>query len=102
MCWRNSQGGHGLKKIREAKDGELSEIHILETLEKFSKRPETRIDMRRLLDGLTPSAHIYAKHLVMSGPSSLAAAAKTCGLRVEEVESAIKELEVGIAKIRKN
>lgn len=85
---------------REAKPGELSEIHILEALEKLSRRPESRIDVQKLIDNLTPVAKTYARHLITSGPSSLLSAAKACGLKVIEIEDAIKELERGILKIR--
>jgi hypothetical protein len=81
------------KKPREAKPGEIREINILETLERMSKRPESRLDVQRMLDGLTEKCQIYIKHLVMSGPSSIKAAAKACGLTPEEVEAALQELE---------
>lgn len=86
---------------REAKPGELREIKILETLEKLSKRADSRLDVQRLLDRLTPNTQIYVKHLVMSGPSSIKAAAKACELKPEEIEAAITELEQGIATIRR-
>ena len=77
----------------------LREIEILETLERFAKRPETRMDVQRLLDGLTPSTRIYARHLVTSGPSSILSAAKACGLKSEEIEAAIQEIEAAIQEI---
>lgn len=88
------------KKTRDAKPGELREIHVLELMEKLSKRPESRMDLQRLLEKLSPTGQIYARHLVTSGPSSMKAAAKDCELKVDEVEAALLELEGGIAKIR--
>ena len=87
-------------KTREANPGELREIHILETLERMSHRPETRIDIQKMLSSLSNSGQIYAKHLVMSGPSDLASAAKACQLIEEQIELAIQELEKGISRIR--
>jgi len=89
-----------MKKTREAKPGEIREINILETLEKMSKRPESRMDVQKLLGSLSPSGQIYIKHLVMSGPSSVKAAAKACALSVEDIEAALQELENGIASLR--
>ncbi len=86
---------------REAKPGELREINALETLEKLSKRADSRLDVQRLLDRLSPNAQIYVKHLVMSGPSSFKAAAKTLEMKAEDVEAALVELEKGIAAIRR-
>lgn len=80
------------KKTREAKPGELKEIHILESLERLSKRPESRMDVQKMLSNLSPKAHAYAKHLVMSGPSSIAAAAKACEMSEAEIEAAMLEL----------
>jgi hypothetical protein len=88
------------KKPREAKPGELREIHILESLERLSKRPESRMDVQRMLDGLTPNTKTYCKHLVMSGPSSLLSAAKTLSLTVQEIEAALDEIEKGIDSLR--
>jgi hypothetical protein len=88
------------KKPREAKPGELREIHILERLEKFSKRPETRMDVQKILSNLSPIGQIYAKHLVMSGPSSILSAARALGLKSSEIEAAIEELERGLASLR--
>lgn len=85
---------------RDAKPGELREINALEVLEKLSKRADSRLDVQRLLDKLSPNAQIYVKHLVMSGPSSLKAAAKTLELKAEDIEAALTELEKGIAAIR--
>jgi hypothetical protein len=90
-----------VKKTRDAKPGELREINILESLERLSKRSESRMDVQRLLDGLSPNSKIYAKHLVMSGPSSIGAAAKACGVRSEEIVFALQELEKGIVNLRK-
>jgi hypothetical protein len=88
------------KKAREAKPGELREIRVLELFEKFSKRPETRLDLQRLLEKLSPTCQTYIRHLVTSGPSSIKAAAKACELKSEEVEAALVELEAGITKLR--
>lgn len=88
------------KKTRDAKPGELREIRILELMERLSKRPESRMDLQRLLDRLSPTGQIYVKHLVTSGPSSIKAAAKSCSLKAEDIESAQLELEAGIAKLR--
>ena len=88
------------RKTREAKPGELREIRILEMFEKFSKRPESRMDLQRVLEKLSPIGQVYIKHLVTSGPSSIKAAAKACGLKSEEIEAALVELEAGIAWLR--
>jgi hypothetical protein len=88
------------KKTRDAKPGELREIRILEQFERLSKRPESRMDLQRLLERLSPACQIYTRHLVTSGPSSLKAAAKACELKVEDIESALAELEAGIASLR--
>jgi hypothetical protein len=86
---------------REAKPGELREINVLEFLEKRSRRTDLRLDVQRLLENLSPTAQVYVKHLVMSGPSSIKAAAKACELKAVEVEAALTELETAIAAIRK-
>ena len=57
-----------ISKTREAKPGELKEINILEDLEKLSRRPESRIDLQKLLENLSENSKIYAKHLFSSGP----------------------------------
>lgn len=88
------------KKTREAKPGELREINILETLERMTKRPESRMDVQRLLDKLSPTGKVYARHLVTSGPSSILSAAKACGISSKEIEEAIQELERGIANLK--
>jgi hypothetical protein len=88
------------RTTREAKPGELREIRILETLERLSRRPESRMDLQRLLAGLSPSGQSYAKHLITSGPSSTLSAAKACGLSSKEVEAAMTELENGLASLR--
>ena len=90
-----------MAKTRDAKPGELREIKVLETLEKMSKRTDLRLDVQKILDRLSPTGQIYVKHLVMSGPSSLKAAAKACELSAEEIEGALSELEMGIASLRK-
>ncbi len=86
--------------MRDAKPGELREIRVLESLERLSKRPESRMDVQKMLTNLSPNSQIYAKHLVMSGPSSLIKAAKACGLQKADIESALDEMEKGIAAIR--
>lgn len=88
------------KRTREAKDGELREIYVLESLERLSKRPESRMDVQRFLTSLTPNSEKYIKHLITSGPSSLLSAAKACELKVVEVEAALAEIEEGIRKLR--
>lgn len=88
------------KKTRDAKPGEIREINALQRLESLSRRPESRIDVQRFLEKLSPSGQIYVKHLVTSGPSSLLSAAKTLGLKVEEIENALNELEQGLSKLR--
>jgi len=85
---------------REAKPGELREIRVLELMEKLSKRPETRMDLQRFLEKLSPVGQTYARHLVTSGPSSIKAAAKACELKAEQIEAALTELEAGITKLR--
>ena len=87
------------KKTREAAPGELSEIQILEDLERLSKRPETRLDAQNMLEALSPNSQTYVRHLVTSGPSNLEAAAKACNLQVEEVEAAINEIQTRISAI---
>jgi hypothetical protein len=85
---------------RDAKPGELREIKLFELIEKMSKRPESRLDLMRYLEKLKGPAEIYVKHLVMSGPSSVRAAAKATGLTSAEIEAALAELEAGFAKLR--
>jgi hypothetical protein len=87
-------------KTREAKPGELRGIKILETLERMSKRAESRMDVQRLLDNLTPDTKIYARYLVMSGPSGNNAAAKALGITLEQLETAMTELETKIDILR--
>ncbi len=88
------------KKTREAKPGELREIKILETLERLSKRPESRMDLQRFLTSRSPNTETYVKHLIGSGPSSLLSAAKACSLSVKEIEAALDELEQGLLSLR--
>ena len=88
-------------KTRDAKPGELREINVLESLERLSKRPESRMDVQRLLDNLSETGKVYTKHLVTSGPSSLLSAAKACGLKVDQIENALQELEHGVVNLRK-
>jgi hypothetical protein len=88
------------KKTREAKPGELREIRILELLERLSKRPESRMDVQRFIDRLTPATSVYLKHLITSGPSSVKAAAKACAMKSDEIEAALTEIEQGISKLR--
>ena len=86
---------------RQPKQGEMRGIRILERLEKMFKRPESRVDAQKILGKISAPAQAYAKHLVMSGPSSSASAAKECGLSKAELEAAATELEValGVAKL---
>jgi hypothetical protein len=86
---------------REAKKGELRGIQILERLEKMFARPESRLDAQKMLGLVSADAQAYAKHLVMSGPSSNAAAAKAMGFTQARLEAAAEELEKAIAAIRK-
>lgn len=88
------------KKNREAKPGELREIRIYETLERLSKRPESRMDVQAMLTSLSAKATIYIKHLITSGPSSLLSAAKACELTSKEIEEAITEIETALAGMR--
>lgn len=81
------------KKTREAKPGELRGIHIIETMERMSKRPETRIDLQKALDGLSADSKAYAKHLVTSGPSANSAAMKILNFAADRFEGAVAELE---------
>ncbi len=89
-----------MAKPREAKDGEIREIRIVQQLEKLSSRPESRIDVQRFLESLSPTAHTYIKHLVTSGPSSLLGAAKATGLTVKDIEASLDEIEKGIIALR--
>lgn len=88
------------RTVREAKPGELREIHIMETLERLSKRPESRIDLQKCLTSLTPNTEKYVKHLISSGPSSLLSAAKACELSVKEIEAALEELQQRLDMLR--
>ena len=88
------------KKTRDAKRGELREINILERIEKLSYRPESRIDLERMLGKLSPKSQVYVRHLVMSGASSVLSAAKACGLTTAEVEEAITEIEKALALLK--
>ena len=88
------------KKTRDAEPGELRGINILESLERFFKRPETRLDAQKMLGGLSPDGQIYAKHLVTSGPMGNKKAVKESGLTAERLEAAAIELEAAIAKLR--
>ncbi len=83
---------------REAKPGELRAIKILEKLEKMFKRPETRLDAQKLLGRVSADAQTYAKHLVMSGPSGDAAAAKECKMTKAQLDAAAAELEAQLFK----
>ncbi len=89
-----------MAKTRNAKPGELREIKIVETLERFSRRPESRIDLQRMLDALTPNAQTYIRHLVTSGPSSILSAAKVLKVTAKDIESALTEIEQAILKLR--
>jgi hypothetical protein len=89
-----------VRKTREAKPGELRGIQILETMERMSKRPESRMDLQKALGKLSPNGQIYAKHLVMSGPSGNTSTSKETGLSKAEIELAAEELETAINKLR--
>lgn len=88
-----------MAKTREAKPGELQEIKTLEALERLMKRPESRMDVQRMLESLSPNGQTYVRHLVVSGPSSLLSAAKATGLKVKDVEEALVELDKRIQSI---
>ncbi len=85
---------------RDAKPGELREIKIVETLERLTRRPESRIDVQRMLEKLSPNAQTYIRHLAMSGPSSILSAAKALKVTSKEIESALDEIEAAISKLR--
>lgn len=89
-----------MAKPRDAKPGELREIKIVEILERFSRRPESRIDVQRMLEKLSPPAQTYIRHLAMSGPSSILSAAKALKVTSKEIESALDEIEAAISKLR--
>lgn len=89
-----------MAKPRDAKQGELREIKIVQQLEKLSSRPESRIDVQRFLEALSPTSQTYIRHLITSGPSSLLSAAKATGLSVKEIEASLEEIEKGIATLR--
>lgn len=89
-----------MAKTREAKPGELREIKIVESVEKLMRRPESRIDVQRMLERLSPTAQTYIRHLAMSGPSSILSAAKALKITSKEIESALDEIEVAISKLR--
>lgn len=85
---------------RQPKPGEMRGIRILERLEKMFKRPETRVDAQKILGKVSLGAQAYAKHLVISGPGSNAAAAKECGLTKSELEAVVAELEVALGVVK--
>ena len=85
-----------VKKKREAKQGELRGIYLLESLQRFFSRPETRLDAQRMIESLSVDAQAYAKQLVLSGPMANATAAKECGFTKEKLEFAAEELLKGI------
>lgn len=87
------------KKTREAEHGELRGIALIEILERLFKRPESRLDAQRVLGSLSKNGQVYAKHLVMSGPSSNKAAAKACGFTPEQLETAVDELEKAVRSL---
>lgn len=86
--------------MRDAKPGELREIRVLESLERLSKRPESRMDVQKMLLALSPNSQTYCKHLITSGPSSLRIAAKALDLTTADIEAALTEIETAIAKLR--
>ena len=73
---------------------------MIEALERLSRRPESRMDVQRMLDKLSEPAKMYARHLVTSGPSGDAAAAKALEMTKAELELAANELENAIKSIR--
>jgi hypothetical protein len=87
--------------MEESKPFETREAKAVGLLEKLSRRVDARIDVQKVLERLSPTAQIYVKHLVMSGPSTVEAAAKACELTNQEIEAALAELEAGISSIRK-
>jgi hypothetical protein len=86
---------------REAKPGELRGIQILELMERLSRRPESRMDLQKLFDNLSEPVKNYAKHLVSSGPSGNAAAAKACGMTKEQINEVADELLSLLNQLRK-
>lgn len=89
-----------VKKTRDPKPGELSEIAILETFERMNKRPESRMDALKLLESLSDNGKLYARHLIMTGPTSTLTAAKSCGLTVRDIEEALLEIQKAIIRLR--
>ena len=87
------------KKTREAEPGELRGIALIEILERLFKRPESRLDAQKALSKLSKDGQAYARHLVMSGPSSNKSAAKACGFSLEQLEAAANELETSIRSL---
>jgi len=73
---------------------------MLETLQRFFARPESRLDAQRLLNNLSPDGQAYAKHLVMSGPMANKTASKACGFTEERLEKAAGELEASLMSLR--
>jgi hypothetical protein len=88
------------KDTRAAKPGELRCIRIIESLEKLSSRPESRLDVQRFLGRLSTQGQAYVKFLIETGPTSSSAAAKACGLSKKQLEEAIQEVENGIAALK--
>jgi inosine-uridine nucleoside N-ribohydrolase len=89
-----------VKKIREVTPADLKEVNILESLEKMSRRPESRIDVQSMLETLTPNCKTYVRHLVTSGPTNIALAAKACDLTEADVQACIVELAGRIQILR--
>ncbi|MGZ3722156.1 MAG: hypothetical protein ACXVA9_04445 [Bdellovibrionales bacterium] len=89
-----------MTKEREPDAGELRGIKLLEKLEKAFKRPESRVDAQRMLTKVSADAQAYAKHLVMSGPTSLNRTAESLDMEEEKLEAAAQELELAIASLR--
>ena len=90
------------KKTREAEPGELRGIALLESLERFFKRPESRVDAQKMITSLSKDAQAYTKHLVMSGPTSNEEAAEACEFTLEQLEAAVDELENAIRGLIEN
>ncbi len=90
-----------MAKPRDPKPGELRGIKILELIERLSKRPESRVDLERALERLSPDGQIYIRHLVMSGPSSDITAAKASGLKKDALLAAAIEVETKLDALRR-
>ena len=88
------------RKSLEPDPAEIRGNKILERLEKWFKRPETRFDAQKMLGQISADSQAYAKHLVVSGPSSNEEAAKALGFTLEKLEETVSELERAMDKLR--